>query len=56
MSQVLGIPKSDICIMGKQRVKVGQVNSVDIGKLSEEEYLSKIRRKIADACLEKPQE
>lgn len=42
--------------MGKQRTKVGQVNSIDIGKLSVEEYLSKVRRKISDACLEKPQE
>lgn len=42
--------------MGKQRVKVGRVNSIDIGKLSEEEYLSKVRRTLADACLEKPQE
>lgn len=42
--------------MGKQRTKVGQVDSIDIGKLSEEQYLSKIRQKIAGACLEKPQE
>lgn len=42
--------------MGKQRAKVGQVDSVDIGKLSEEEYLGKVRRRIVDACLEKPQE
>jgi hypothetical protein len=42
--------------MGKQRVKVGQVNGIDIGKLSEEAYLRVTRQKLADACLEKTQE
>ncbi|EEA22121.1 hypothetical protein TMatcc_008451 [Talaromyces marneffei ATCC 18224] len=56
LSEVLGIPKSDITIMGKHRDKVGQVNGIEIGKLSEEAYLSKVRQKLADACHDKEEE
>ncbi|EED16170.1 DUF167 domain protein [Talaromyces stipitatus ATCC 10500] len=56
LSEVLGFPKSDVIIVGKQRVKIGQVTGVDIGKLSEEEYISKVRQKLVDACFGKPQE